>query len=366
MSLLDGRVRQLQTSSPYPLHLLGVMEGGQEFEQQLHDRFATYRLQGEWFQPEADLLQFINTYAEQPSALNEGCAGDGQNASLDPQNERATHEWGRATAAGLGGKASFLLTTLAGQNRAIFTTEEAHEILGGSRSAVYKLIHDLVQRRWLHSLGKGRYAIIPLKAGLDRVPSIHEFLIAHHLAPEGYIAYWTALHHHHLTEQTPRSIWVATPRRRQETILIGVRYIFVTLRPHKIFAHHTAWIEGEAVPIADLEKSLVDSLDHPEHCGGIGEVAKALATAWEEHEVNLERLTEYALRMRNRAILKRLGYLVEHLSLQAGNFPKRWRAVLSAGYARLDPSLPSCGPHSRRWRVQVNVPESELTRWRES
>ena len=120
------------------------------------------------------------------------------------------------------------------------------------------------------------------------------------------------------------------------------------------------------MPIADLEKGLVDSLDHPEHCGGIGEVAKALATAWEEHEVNLERLTEYALRMRNRAIFKRLGYLVEHLSLQAGNFPERWRAVLSAGYARLDPSLPPCGPRSRRWRVQVNVPESELTGWRES
>jgi len=259
-----------------------------------------------------------------------------------------------------------LLITLSDQNRIIFTTEEAHEILGGSRSAAYKLIHDLVQGGWLHSLGKGRYVIIPLEAGLDRVPPIHEFLIAHHLAPEGYIAYWTALHHHHLTEQIPRPVWIATPRRRQETTVIGVRYIFVTLRPYKVFGHQPVWIEGEAVPVADVEKSLVDGLDHPEHCGGIGEVAKALATAWEEHKVNLERLTEYALRMRNRAILKRLGYLVERLSLEAGDFPERWRAALSAGYARLDPSLPPGGPRNHRWRVQVNVPESELTGWRES
>lgn len=262
--------------------------------------------------------------------------------------------------AGLGKKASTLLTTLSGKGKTIFTTQEAHHLLGGSLSATYKMLHDLVHGGWLLSLSKGRYLIIPLEAGPERRYTTHGFLIAHHLAPEGYIAYWTALHHHGLTEQIPRAIWVATPRRRQETTVIGVRYVFVTLRPYKIFGHQPVWIEGEAVPVADLEKSLVDSLDHPEHCGGIGEVAKALATAWEERKVDLERLTEYALRMRNRAILKRLGYLVEHLSLEAGDFPERWRAVLSAGYARLDPSLPSGGARNRRWRVQVNVPEPEI------
>ncbi len=268
--------------------------------------------------------------------------------------------------AGLGKKASSLLATLSAQGKTIFTTQEAHRVLGGSLSATYKMLHDLVRGGWLHSLGKGRYLIIPLEAGPERRYTTHGFLIAHHLAPEGYIAYWTALHHHGLTEQIPRAIWVATPRRRQETTVIGVRYIFVMLRPYKIFGHQPVWIEGEAVPVADLEKSLVDGLDHPEHCGGIGEVAKALATAWEERKVDLERLTEYALRMRNRAILKRLGYLVEHLSLEAEDFPEEWRAVLSAGYARLDPSLPPGGPRNRRWRVQVNVAEPELTGWREA
>ena len=267
--------------------------------------------------------------------------------------------------AGLGKKASSLLATLSAQGKTIFTTREAHQILGGSLSATYKMLHDLVHGGWLHSLGKGRYLIIPLQAGPERRYTTHGFLISHHLAPEGYITYWTALHHHGLTEQIPRAIWVATPRRRRETTVIGVRYIFVTLRPYKIFGRQPVWIEGEAVPVADLEKSLVDSLDHPEHCGGIGEVAKALATAWEERKVDLERLTEYALRMRNRAILKRLGYLVEHLSLEAGDFPEEWRAALSAGYARLDPSLPPGGPRNRRWRVQVNVAEPELTGWRE-
>jgi len=270
------------------------------------------------------------------------------------------------TAVGLGKRRSHLLTTLSGKGKIIFTTQEAHQILGGSRSATYKLLHDLVWGGWLHSLGKGRYLIIPLEAGPERRYTVHGFLIAHHLAPEGYITYWTALHHHGLTEQVPGTIWVATPRRHPATTIAGVRYTFVTLREHKIFGQQQVWIEGQAVPIADLEKSLVDALDHPEHCGGIGEVGKALTTGLAERDADLERLTDYAHRMRNRAIFKRLGYLAERLSLPVGDLPERWRAALSAGYARLDPSRPATEPLNRRWRVQVNVPGAELTGWMEA
>ncbi len=266
---------------------------------------------------------------------------------------------------GLGRRASLLLTTLSEQGKVIFTPQDAHRILGGSLSATYKMLHDLARGGWLHPLRKGRYLIIPLEAGPERRYTAHEFLIAHHLAPEGYIAYWTALHHHGLTEQIPRSVWVATPRRRPETIVLGVQYIFVTLRPHKVFGYQPVWIEGRSVPVADLEKSLVDALDHPEHCGGIVGVAQALTVALLERGADLERLTEYALRMRNGAILKRLGYLTGYLALPVGDFSKRWHARLSAGYVRLDPKRPASGPLDHCWRVWVNVPEAELTGWRE-
>lgn len=368
-SLLDSRTKRLQTGSPYPLELLGIIEGGQALERQIQEQFAAYRLEGEWFQSATDLLQFINTHAEQPGDLDKTRAMDVEEANLISENEPQTRRWSSSNAAGLGKRASFLLTTLSGQNKAIFTTEEAHQILSGSRPAVYKLMHDLVQGGWLHSLGKGHHVIIPLKAGLERLPPVHEFVIAHHLAPEGYVAYWTALHHHGLTEQIPRTVWIATPGRRREATVAGVRYVFVTLRPYKVFGQQPIWIEGQSASIAsiaDLEKSVADALDHPEHSGGIGEVAKALATAMTERDADLERLTEYALRMRNRAIFKRLGYLAEALSLPPKDLTKRWQVALSAGYAKLDPSLPASGSFDRRWRVQVNVLEAELTGWMET
>ncbi len=61
--------------------------------------------------------------------------------------------------------------------------------------------------------------------------------------------------------------------------------------------------------MADREKTIVDGLDHPEHAGSIIEVRKAL---WRGRaELDFERLVDYSLRMKNRAIIKRLGFLLE-------------------------------------------------------
>lgn len=43
------RVRALQTGNPYPLHLVGSVEGTVEMERDAHARFEDYRMAGEWF-----------------------------------------------------------------------------------------------------------------------------------------------------------------------------------------------------------------------------------------------------------------------------------------------------------------------------
>lgn len=266
---------------------------------------------------------------------------------------------------GLGTKAAMLLTTLAGGGRHVFTTAQAHALLGGSRSATYKLLHDLVQGGWLHALDKGRYLIVPLEAGPERRFTVHEFRLASHLAPQGYIAYWTALHYHGLTEQIPRDVWIVVPQRRQPVTLLGVTYNFIALHPRKRFGIATVWIEGHPVAMTDLEKSVVDALDHPEYCGGISEAAKALATAFDERGASVDRLSAYALRMQNGAVLKRLGYLAERLSLPVGDNAERWRAALSGGHALLDPGRGGAGSVEARWRLRVNIPDEEIQGWQE-
>lgn len=56
------RLKQLQTSNPNKLFLLGYIEGDKEIEKKLHKKFysSIIRQNGEWFSPTQDLLDYIN------------------------------------------------------------------------------------------------------------------------------------------------------------------------------------------------------------------------------------------------------------------------------------------------------------------
>jgi hypothetical protein len=62
------RLRALRTGSPSPLVLLGVLPGGFAEEQSLHRRFATARVQGEWFRPVPELILLLAGKDEGPRA----------------------------------------------------------------------------------------------------------------------------------------------------------------------------------------------------------------------------------------------------------------------------------------------------------
>lgn len=55
-----GRMRSLQTASPYPLRLMAFLPGATpRDEAMLHRKFAHLRLEGEWFKPGPDLLEYV-------------------------------------------------------------------------------------------------------------------------------------------------------------------------------------------------------------------------------------------------------------------------------------------------------------------
>lgn len=55
----EARLVTLQIASPWPLCILGVVDGDKQDERDMHARFADARMQGEWFKPIAPLLGYI-------------------------------------------------------------------------------------------------------------------------------------------------------------------------------------------------------------------------------------------------------------------------------------------------------------------
>ncbi len=61
---VKSRVADIQSCCPFPLRLLLVIDGGYAKENELHLRFASARLHGEWFRPVPELVEFIGIAPE--------------------------------------------------------------------------------------------------------------------------------------------------------------------------------------------------------------------------------------------------------------------------------------------------------------
>jgi predicted transcriptional regulator of viral defense system len=239
--------------------------------------------------------------------------------------------------------------------RPTFSTERAREALGHkAEDPTRQFLEKLRQKGWIRRIRRGRFAVIPLSSGDDRTPQLHEFIVAMELVTPAAIAYWSALNHHGMTEQLPRTVFVATdhPVRRPPKQVLGVNYKIVSLRPAKFFGVVKDWIDEQPFQVTDKEKTIVDGLGLPQYVGGVDEIVKALAGNWSA--LNETKLRNYAAKIGNNAVAKRLGFLMETLAL--GDPEALRKAVpIAPGFSPLDPTLGKRGKYNRRWGLLINA-----------
>lgn len=256
---------------------------------------------------------------------------------------------------GLSKDEASVLSMLSHSGKSIFTIEDIrNKVVNPSAFA-----SRLVKKKWLVRVKKGLYLLAPLEAGEMGADAhtVHSFVIASYLASPYYVGYWSALNHHGLTATVPPGVYVATTKPLHDKTILHREYIMVSVSSSSFFGLVGIRIEEKDVKISDTEKTLVDCLDHPEHCGGVGEVARAFFSGT---PVDTERLLRYARKMKNRTILKRLGFIAESLDIPdiAASIN---RSELSKGYSVLDPTLPSEGRTIDRWGLRINAdPEDWL------
>ena len=259
---------------------------------------------------------------------------------------------------GLSTRESRLLARLAGAGHQIISVDDIETTLEVPPHTAREIAARLTEKGWLDRLFPGRYLIIPLAAGEEGLYTTHEYLIAAHVAEPMYIGYYSALSHHGLTEQVPRTVYVVTPTRAQSREIHGVSYRVTTVTERKFFGCEPTSIEGTTVQVSDLEKTLVDCADHPEFCGGVRELATAMRTA-DDRGVDWFTVGEYLERLDNGAATKRIVYVADQLGI---DLPAREELVASftSGYSLLDPTRPDTGSTDSTYRLRINVEPAML------
>ncbi len=126
-------------------------------------------------------------------------------------------------------------------------------------------------------------------------------------------------------------------------------YRFIQIEPERFFGVERIWIGDARVAVTDRERTLLDGLSMPRHCGGFAEVFHAFDIAMPD--LDIERITSYALQL-DMATAKRLDWVLEQLGVESPPLA----ALPIKGYRKLDPSGPNNGPHNGRWMIRENLP----------
>jgi predicted transcriptional regulator of viral defense system len=264
-----------------------------------------------------------------------------------------------------------LIRVLSSEGLRIFSTEQEREFssrVGLKDSYLIEALYHLRRNRWIVSLRRGLNAISPSIPG---VAPTHEFEIAMALINPAAISHWSALHHHGLTEQVPRKVFVLTaatasiPRRRGNKTPSpngGYRvgetvYRFIQVRPARFFGTEKVWVGDARVTITDAERTLLDGLSMPQYCGDFAEVLHAFDARG--RDLDAERIVDYALRLGD-ATAKRLGWVLERQGVDPGRL-KRLAQVPIKGYRKLDPTGAPKGPVDRKWMIQENLSGKVVT-----
>ena len=263
---------------------------------------------------------------------------------------------------GLSSKEEHLIATLGERGRRIFAFDEATAILGLRKPHAYQIIHQLIKKHKIQRIEKGKYLLIPPVAWKTGKFTEERLVIASQLIQPYYVSYWTALNFYGWTEQPARTVFIATTKLKRTVDLEGTSFRFIKLKPLKFFGFKEQWFGDQKVAIAEKEKAIVDSLDQPRYAGEIVEVAKGL---WNGRaELDFDRMFDYAVRMVNNAIVKRLGYLLDALGVLSDTLRTQVKEKLTYGYVDLDTNMRTKGQAlNRDWRIRVNVNPRNLTEW---
>ena len=244
----------------------------------------------------------------------------------------------------------------------VLDVDGAGDLATISRGHTMKLLASMARKGALYRVGRGRYVVIPADVLYGRQTFVADPLqvVDELLRREGvtdyYVAYQSAALVHGAADQLPQALLVALPGQRRPIALGRAEILFIQVQRAKFFGSQMIRYHDAVLRVSDREKTLLDCLDRFDLSGGMDEVVHTISALLPESDA--ARLLAYVPTMHNQALVHRLGYILETLSMQ-----QPAPAMLLDGLADmvgsrvypLDPHGPTGGPTQARWRVRVNL-----------
>lgn len=242
------------------------------------------------------------------------------------------------------------------------TLDDLSRISGVPRDRVRLVASRLAQRGWLARVRPGLYEFVPAAEGY---PSASEWRAFTGLRHEVVISGLTAAQQHGLTPQLPSRhvVIVRADRSVPRWLMHTERFRVVRLRPERVFGAEMTAIDGVQVPVACLERVLIDAVAHPRWFAGAAEVARIIRIGFPQ--ASRRRLLEGVGRYDSFAVARRVGWWGERI-LGSGAWSAHQRNESLRGrrpgekVGSLVPGEGRGGSMDTRWGLTLNVSEERL------
>lgn len=228
-----------------------------------------------------------------------------------------------------------------------FSIGDVEKRIGQQLENLNEIVENLHDKGFLHRIERGKYT----RPNFKDIKVLSTFI-----SSDGVVAYWSALHHHGLTDRFPNKVFVKTTSRKRNTKVFNTAVQYVTVADYKMEGILYSGFGDIRFPLTNVEMTLIDCFDQPQYGGEFPDLIRAILEA----DLDEEKLISYLNIYNNKSIIQRLGFLAEEL--QKSNLKKFIsfaKENIGKRYVLFDPKGSNTGSHNKDWKLRMNIePES--------
>jgi len=183
----------------------------------------------------------------------------------------------------------------------VFNLEDAQKIVGSIENAKV-LLNSYVKKGLVKRVRRDLYSAVNLE---NREAPADRYLIGSKINESTYLAYHSAFEVHGLSHQVSFVVYVASDNKISDFEFEGVLYKYVG---QGINEGVTRYRLNEKVKVTSLERTVVDSMDRPDYCGGPHELDEILKIC---SALNETKLLKYLKAYDKKVLYKKAGYFLE-------------------------------------------------------
>ena len=245
------------------------------------------------------------------------------------------------------------LAELMRSTKGVIRVDDVVNVLKVNRPQANKILSNWHNQGVLRRVSHGLY--VPAKpSDLGQAQILEDpWVLVPELFDPGYVAGWSAAEHWELTEQVFRSICVLSSKRTEygNREIQGVNFYIKFIPKNQVFGLKTIWKGPLKISISDPHKTILDMLSDPYLGAGLQHTFDCFKQYILNYRNELHTILEYADKISNGALFKKLGYFAELNNLDS-QFIAHCQKRLTKGYSILDSSAKN-EKLITRWRIWV-------------